>query len=95
MLEILKDYVSSKYGLDDEEFRKKFEKIKQKRWPYRFLSLWRLHLRLGWRFCAIIVGGAYLEPAVDQFWRGLAYALFQGYGLTETAPLVNSFRSQY
>jgi long-chain acyl-CoA synthetase len=53
--------------------------------------LWRhrdVHRLLGWRFCGFVVGGAPLDPELEEFWGGLGYAVIQGYGLTETAPIV-------
>ena len=53
--------------------------------------LWRyreVHRMLGWRFCGFVLGGAALDPALEDFWRHLGYAVIQGYGLTETAPIV-------
>lgn len=58
-------------------------------------SLWRrllafasIRRRLGWRFVALIVGGSALPPAEEEAWRGWGYLVVQGYGLTETAPMV-------
>ncbi len=43
---------------------------------------------LGWRCVGFVVGGAPLETALEDYWRGLGFAVIQGYGLTETAPIV-------
>jgi len=48
----------------------------------------RLQRRFGWRFRAVIVGGAPLDPELERLWHGLGYIVVQGYGLTETAPIV-------
>ncbi|HXW56461.1 MAG TPA: AMP-binding protein [Candidatus Cybelea sp.] len=56
-----------------------------KRW-WRFRRIRRL---FGWRFWAIISGGAALAPAAEEFWTRLGYAVIQGYGLTETTSLVS------
>lgn len=87
-LEILRDHIIKKFNLDTEKFRKKYEEMKKKNWRKRIFSFVGLHFKLGWRFCAVIVGGAVLDKSVDEFWRCLAFAIFQGYGLTETAPMV-------
>ncbi|MGE0361383.1 MAG: AMP-binding protein [Vicinamibacterales bacterium] len=53
--------------------------------------LWRhrdVHRLFGWRFCGFVVGGAHLDPDLESFWRRLALVVAQGYGLTETAPIV-------
>jgi long-chain acyl-CoA synthetase len=60
--------------------------------------LWRhrdVHRLFGWRFCGFVVGGAHLDSELEEFWRRLGFAVIQGYGLTETAPIVawnNPFR---
>ncbi|MEK7798827.1 MAG: AMP-binding protein, partial [Acidobacteriota bacterium] len=43
----------------------------------------------GWRFRLIVSGGAALPEAVDLFWRRSGYLVVQGYGLTETAPIIS------
>lgn len=55
-----------------------------KRW-WRFR---RVHRLFGWRFLALVSGGASLPPDVESFWSTLGFALIQGYGMTETAALV-------
>jgi long-chain acyl-CoA synthetase len=52
-------------------------------WRYR-----RIHRALGVKFWAFVVGAAPLPPDVEEFWRRLGFAVIQGYGLTETAPIV-------
>ena len=43
----------------------------------------------GWKFWAIVSGGAALPAAVEKFWQRLGFAAIQGYGLTETTSLVS------
>ncbi len=43
---------------------------------------------LGVRLVAVVSGGGALDPAVERVWRALGLVVVQGYGLTETAPLV-------
>jgi len=52
-------------------------------WRYR-----RVHSSLGWRFWALVVGGAELSGEVETWWRGLGFIPVQGYGLTEASPIV-------
>ena len=52
-------------------------------WRYR-----RVHRALGLKFWAFVVGAAPLPPELEEFWRRLGFAVIQGYGLTETAPIV-------
>src|SRR5208282_4541988 len=58
-----------------------------------FLRRWwtfrDLRRRFGWKFWAIISGGAALDPETEEFWHRLGYAVVQGYGLTETTSLIS------
>jgi long-chain acyl-CoA synthetase len=56
-----------------------------KRW-WRFRHVRR---RFGWKFWAIISGGAALDQNTEEFWRRLGYVVVQGYGLTETSSLIS------
>jgi long-chain acyl-CoA synthetase len=54
-------------------------------------SWWRhrsIHAAFGWKFWALVVGGARLSPEEEEFWRALGFVLVQGYGLTEASPVV-------
>ena len=53
-------------------------------WRYR-----RVHRQLGLKFWSFVVGAAPLDPALEEFWSRLGFAVIQGYGLTETAPIVS------
>jgi long-chain acyl-CoA synthetase len=52
-------------------------------WRYR-----RVHRLFGLKFWAFVVGAAPLDAELEQFWSELGFAVIQGYGLTETAPIV-------
>lgn len=58
-----------------------------------FLRRWwtfrRIRRRFGWKFLAIISGGAALDTGTEEFWHRLGYAVVQGYGLTETTSLIS------
>jgi long-chain acyl-CoA synthetase len=43
----------------------------------------------GWRMRALVVGGARLDPRLERYFKDLGYLVIQGYGLTETAPIVS------
>lgn len=55
-----------------------------KRW-WRFRQV---HRAFGYKFWALICGGASLATDLESFWNSLGFALIQGYGMTETAALV-------
>ena len=57
--------------------------ILERWWRYR-----RIHAALGYKFWALIVGGAEVNPDVEAFWTRLGFLVVQGYGLTETSPVV-------
>ncbi|MDQ6700774.1 MAG: AMP-binding protein [Acidobacteriota bacterium] len=52
-------------------------------WRYR-----RVHQLFGWKFWSFVVGAAALDPQLEEFWSRLGFVVIQGYGLTETAPIV-------
>ena len=57
-------------------------------WYRRWWLHRRIHNAFGWKFWAFIVGAAPLAPNVETFWANLGFVVIQGYGLTETAPIV-------
>ena len=52
-------------------------------WIYR-----DVHRMFGFKFWAFVVGAAPLDPELEAFWGRLGFVVVQGYGLTETAPIV-------
>jgi long-chain acyl-CoA synthetase len=60
------------------------EKFLKRWWRFR-----KVHSYLGWKFWAIISGGAALDQNTEEFWRRLGYGVIQGYGLTETSSLIS------
>ena len=52
-------------------------------WRYR-----DVHRLFGLKFWSFVVGAAPLEPELEAFWGELGFVVVQGYGLTETAPIV-------
>lgn len=49
----------------------------------------RLHFLLGWKFWALISGGAALSSETEEYFKRIGYAVVQGYGMTETASLIS------
>jgi long-chain acyl-CoA synthetase len=69
-------------------FATRLERAEGKPWWARALLFARLRLELGPRLVAVVSGGAALDPETAALWRTLGYVVVQGYGLTETAPMV-------
>jgi long-chain acyl-CoA synthetase len=57
-------------------------------WTKRWWRYRRAHRAFGLKFWAMVVGAAPLDPDVEAFWGRLGFLVVQGYGLTETAPIV-------
>lgn len=54
----------------------------------RWVRYRRLHRTLGWKFWAVVSGGATCPSREEEFWSRVGILLIQGYGLTEAAPVV-------
>jgi long-chain acyl-CoA synthetase len=82
VLEVLKEHVSRLFpdaatpDASPMHFSKRW-------WIYR-----HVHRTFGLKFWAFVVGAAPLDPALEEYWSRLGFAVVQGYGLTETAPIV-------
>jgi long-chain acyl-CoA synthetase len=57
-------------------------------WAKRWWHYRRIHKMFGFKFWAMVVGAAPLDPELEAFWGRLGFLVVQGYGLTETAPIV-------
>lgn len=60
------------------------DKVLRRLWRFR-----NIHRRFGWKFWAVISGGAALDPETERFWGRTGFAAIQGYGLTETTSLIS------
>lgn len=81
ILEVLKEYVL-RVAPEAANDPGKIHWIR-KWWTYR-----RIHRMFGFKFWAMVVGAAPLDPELEAFWGRLGFLVVQGYGLTETAPIV-------
>ena len=72
-----------------ERFQRDFQAAEGEHFLKRWWRFRAIHRRFGWKFWAVISGGAALPPDAEQFWSRLGYAVIQGYGLTETTSLVS------
>lgn len=78
--------------LDRDGRRERFEGGRARTASARVWSrIWatrELRRILGWRTWALVVGGAALDPDVEDFWSGCGFAVIEGYGMTEAAPII-------
>lgn len=72
-----------------KQFQRKFDRAASKRFLRRWWIFRNVHRRLGWKFWAIISGGAALPEELETFWNRVGYAVIQGYGMTETTSLIS------
>ncbi len=82
ILDVLRDFVSHRFPEVNDP------KLDRGAWPIRWWRFRRVHRAFGWKFWAFISGGAPLAADLEKFWQHLGYVVVQGYGLTETAPIV-------
>src|SRR4051812_16745228 len=82
MLEVLKDYIV-RVAPEAAEPPPQGMHWAKRWWRYR-----RIHKLFGFKFWAMVVGAAPLDPELEAFWGRLGFVVVQGYGLTETAPIV-------
>jgi long-chain acyl-CoA synthetase len=62
-------------------------------WPVlKALVARKIYRRLGGRIRLIIVGGAAFSPTLARIFLGLGLPIIQGYGLTETSPVISANR---
>jgi long-chain acyl-CoA synthetase len=71
------------------KFQRSFDAAESAHFFRRWWRFRRIHRRLGWKFWAIISGGAALPDDLETFWNRLGYAVIQGYGMTETTSLIS------
>jgi long-chain acyl-CoA synthetase len=91
MIESLKDHVERELEAAGrlEHFRQQFAAAEHERVWWRIWRFRRIHREFGWKFWAMICGGATLDAETETFWSRLGIAVIQGYGLTETASLIS------
>ncbi len=82
-LEVLREFVVHRFP-DVKDAAKTARPVPMRLWRFR-----AVHRLFGWRFCCFVVGGAPLPADLEQFWSNLGFVVAQGYGLTETAPIVS------
>ena len=82
ILDVLADHVARLYP-DVRNVPAEKEGVAKRWWRYR-----AVHRLFGLKFWSFVVGAAPLESSLESFWGRLGFLVVQGYGLTETAPIV-------
>lgn len=82
VLDILRTYLL-------QQFDVKIEKAKGLSALRRWWMFRKIHRTFGFKFWALICGGATLQEGIENFWNTLGFVVIQGYGMTETAALVS------
>lgn len=72
-----------------EKFQADFKAAEKEKFLRRMWRFRKIHRRFGWKFWAVISGGATLAAETEAFWSRTGFAAIQGYGLTETTSLVS------
>jgi len=72
-----------------ENFVERCRRADEQHYLRRWWTFRDIRRQFGWKFWAMISGGAALDRETEQFWHRLGYALIQGYGLTETTSLIS------
>jgi len=86
ILEVLRDYILHEFP--ESRLEPSNGLPEKMHWTRRWWRFRRVHRAFGWKFWAFITGAAPLDPAVEEFFLRLGFLVIQGYGLTETAPIV-------
>lgn len=90
VLELLRDKIER-----DEAARNRpplaelFDRSAGRHWVRRWWTFRHVRRRFGWKFWAILSGGATLDSGAEEFWKRLGYAVMQGYGMTEAAAVIS------
>ena len=82
MLDVLREHVVTAFP-ESAEAPTPGASVPARWWRYR-----RVHAAFGLKFWAFVVGAAPLPADLEEFWRRMGFGVIQGYGLTETAPIV-------
>jgi long-chain acyl-CoA synthetase len=91
MIESLKQKINRDLdaGGARENFAARYAAAQSQHFLRRWWTFRDLRRQFGWKFWAMISGGAALDRETEEFWHRLGYAVVQGYGLTETTSLIS------
>jgi len=88
ILDVVKDHVMRTFPAESGEVSERLRHGRKEHFTKRWWRYRKVHRAFGMKFWAFIVGAAPLEGALEAFWGELGFVVIQGYGLTETAPIV-------
>ena len=54
-----------------------------------------IHQKLGKNLRLLVAGGAALDPEIEKGFNDLGFTVYQGYGLTETSPVIAAEDDKY
>lgn len=98
-LKLLKTYfeseINKKSALYKFMFNIKYEFARFLPFQIRRLMFRTIHRLYGRHFFGYISGGAPLDPEVGAWFKRIGVRIFQGYGLSETSPVVSMCNSPY
>ncbi len=83
VLDVLREHIERVAPITKETDVLQGKHFLRRWWRYR-----EVHRLVGWKFWCVVCGAAPLAPDLESFWRKLGFLVVQGYGLTETAPVV-------
>jgi len=86
---IERDLEDSAVDRGRENFAARYAAARSQHFLRRWWTFRSLRRQFGWKFWAMISGGAALDRETEEFWHRLGYAVVQGYGLTETTSLIS------
>ncbi|MBA3270935.1 MAG: AMP-binding protein [Acidobacteria bacterium] len=88
ILDVLKDHALRMDASTADESSSSATTKRRVSIPARWWRYRTVHRAFGFKFWAFIVGAAPLSAPLEEFWKRLGFVVIQGYGLTETAPIV-------
>ncbi len=84
----IENEISKKPKLVQLIFNLSFKFAKLLPMKYRKVLFSQIHKKFGGEFFGCISGGAPLDPIVGEFFTRIGIKIYQGYGLSETSPVV-------
>ena len=89
ILDVLKEHVVRAFGADASDVARRLQpSVKKEHVALRWWRYRKIHGAFGPKFWSFVVGAAPLDGSLEAFWGELGFVVIQGYGLTETAPIV-------